>query len=616
MQLAEWAYPVSTGYPDVAQKIERHLRAMQRRYRARDQRWEEVRQIRRGEFDAFPDLSSDAFPKPIVQNFIDTTARDLAEMLAPLPSFNCASASMRTDAERKRADIRTKIATNYVTNSRMDAQMLYGCDYYWTYGLCPIYVEPDYEERMPRMVVEDPTGGYPEWDRWDRPRSYTKRLYLDAHVLANLYPEYEDMILRQAEESVGTESEWQMELIRYSTDAGTQLVLGGKHPFVLDTIKHKTKRMPWVFAKRPSLDVMDMRGQFDDVVWIQLARDAMSKLQFEAVEKAVQAPLVLPPDVQDLAVGPDAVLRSNQSEKIRRVGMEMTNMSFLESNTLLQDLQAGSRYPAARSGDVDASVITGRGTLAMMSGLDTQVRSAQTVLKNAYMDVIALCFEMDERVWPNVRKEIKGIADGTPYSLSYTPSKDIGDRSCDVVYGFAAGLDPNRSIVALLQLRAEKLFSRDFMRRQIPFDIDVGQEELKVNVEDTREALMQSIFASVQAIPAMVQMGMDPSDQVRKAAAVIKGLQKGKAIEDVVEEIYAPPPAPEPPQMGGAEGAEGGGMGGTGGGLDPSGLMQGVPPGQAGMAPGGRPDLNVMLAGLSSSGKPQMSSTVSRRRAV
>lgn len=289
MQLAEWANPVGTGYPDEAARVERHLRAMQRRHRARDQRWEEVRQIRRGEFDSFPDVVSEAFPRNITQNFIQTTARDLAEMLAPLPSFNCSGASMRTDAERKRADIRTKIATNYVSNSRMEVQMLYGADHYWSYGMSVWYVEPDYSERMPRSVVEDPSGGYPEWDRWDRLRSYTKRFFHDAHVLADLFPEYEGRILKQAEESVGSESEWQLELIRYSNSDGTILCLGGKHPLVLEKIRHKTKRMPYVIARRPGFEPMEVRGQFDDVVYIQLARDMMAKLQFEAVEKAVQA---------------------------------------------------------------------------------------------------------------------------------------------------------------------------------------------------------------------------------------------------------------------------------------------------------------------------------------
>lgn len=333
--------------------------------------------------------------------------------------------------------------------------------------------------------------------------------------------------------------------------------------------------------------------------------------------------------MQDLPIGPDAILRSQTPEKIRRVGMEMTNMSFLESNTLLEDLQAGSRYPAARTGSMDASVVTGRGALAMMSGLDQQLKAAQTVMRTAFMDMGAVCFEMDEKLWPNLKKDVKGVKDGTPFQISYTPSKDIaGDRSVDCTYGFAGGLDPNRAIVAMLQLRAEKAISRDSMMRQMPFQVDVVDETAKVNVEDTRDALMQSMFAMVQAIPAMAAQGMDPAESVLKAAAVVKGLQKGKAVEDVVTEVFAPKPKPASPMEegapgepgpagpGGPGGPAGAGVGGPGGGLQPSGLMEGVAAGQAGMAPGGRPDLNMLLAGLSGRGEAEMSARVSRRRAL
>ncbi|MFM7010602.1 MAG: hypothetical protein ACKO0Z_14945 [Betaproteobacteria bacterium] len=44
--------------------------------------------------------------------------------------------------------------------------------------------------------------------------------------------------------------------------------------------------------------------------------------------------------------------------------------------------------------------------------------------------------------------------------------------------------------------------------------------------------------------------------------------------------------------------------------------MQGVAPGQQGMAPGGRPDLQTMLAGIGASGKPNLSANVKRQTAI
>lgn len=597
------------------------------RHRERDQRWDDVRALRRGELDNnFPDLVSDAFPQPIVANVVDTTARDLAEMLAPLPSFSCTSVSMRSDAERKRADVRTKIVNNYTNSSRLDRQMLYGADQYFTYAMCIFSVEPDYDSKMPRVIIEDAVGAYPEWDRMDRLLTLTKRWWCEADILANLYPEHADAISTNARQVSGA-NETRVELIRFSDAKGTSLVLSGKYPRVLDYVPNRLSRLPFVIARRPWLDKHANKGQFDDVIWIQLARNILAQLQLEAVEKSVQAPLAVPADVQEVNYGPDAIMRSQTPEKIKRVGLEMTNMSFVEGNSLLDELRQGTRYPAARVGESDASVITGRGVQALLGGLESQIRAGQTVFREAFIDVLSMCLEMDETLWPNVEKRIKGDQDGMPYDIRYTPSKDIaGNNSVDAEYGFAAGMDPNRAVVMLLQLRAEGLFSRDYFQRQLPFPINISEENSKINVENTRDALLQSVYGYVQAIPALAQMGQDPAEAVSKVAAIVKGLMKGRPVEDVVAEAFAPPEAPEGPETiegevvgeggpaglpGGPGGAAGGGLGG---GLGASGLMSGVPQGQAGQAPGGRPDLSVMLAGLTGAGKPSMSSFVMKRR--
>lgn len=617
--------PVGMDWSSRAEKILRHTRAMQRRFAARDQRWDDVRAIRQGKLsDNFPDFVSEAWPEPIVANFIDTTARDLAEMLAPLPTFSCSSVSMRSDTERKRADVRTKIANHYMEFNSMSKQMLYGADHYWSFGMTIFHQELDYEARMPRVTIEDPTGAYPVFDRWGRAQTLTRRWWADAMVLAEAYPELADQIWFEARTVGGTDGTM-VELIRYSDAQDTTLVLGGKGARVLDVVTHRLNRLPFVVAKRPWVDINQVKGQFDDVVWIQLARDTLAKLQIEAVERSVQAPLALPPDVQELNYGPDAVLRSQTPEKIRRVGMEMTNMSFLEGNQLLEEMRTGTRYPAARVGEQDSSVITGRGVQALLGGLENQVRAANTIFRDAFMDVVAMCFELDEKVWPNSPKRIKGTAEGIPYDMEYTPSKDIAaNTTCDVKYGFAAGLDPTRAILLLLQLRGDELISRDTFQRNLPFAVNVNEENSKVQVENIRGALLQSFAGYVQAIPAMAQMGQDPADAVNKIAAIAKGLQKGRPIEDVAVEVFAPPPAPEPagpessePGVPGGPGAPGGPpAGGMAGGLGPSGLMQGVPAGQAGQAPGGRPDLQMLLGGITGNGKPSMGASVLRRRRV
>jgi hypothetical protein len=68
--------------------------ALRARYQNRDQRMSEVQAVRRGNIESIaPDLFNEAWKRPIVANMIDTAARDMAAMLAPLPAFNCSAAS-------------------------------------------------------------------------------------------------------------------------------------------------------------------------------------------------------------------------------------------------------------------------------------------------------------------------------------------------------------------------------------------------------------------------------------------------------------------------------------------------------------------------------------------
>ena len=602
------------------------LKKQRARHVSRDGRWDSMRSARSGDLhEIAPEMFSDEIRRPIVANFIDTVARDLAEMIAPLPSFQCSSATMASDTARKFADKRTKIVQNYIAESNLARQMYEGADHFNTYAVCVFYLEPDFDLKLPRVCIEDPTGGYADFDRWGKLRSYTKVFMHDAHGLANLFPEFYDVIMGSQKNMWGGTP--MCELIRYCDADQIALVLIGKeNQVMLSSAVNPLKEPPVRLVMRPWLHSMDYKGQFDDAIWISIARDMLARLNLDAVEKSVGAPLALPSDAQEFAIGPDAIIRTNSPEKVRKVGLELPQGAFAESQVLMDELRLGTRYPAARSGNMDASIVTGRGVQALMGGFDTQIKSAQLAFQDGLTDICRLMFKMDEIYWPNVKKSIRGTASGTPYELDYTPSKDIkSDHTVSVEYGFAAGMDPNRATVMLLQLRGDKLISRDYFQRQLPFDLNVAEEQGKVDVEELRESIKQGIYAYVQAIPALAQQGMDPSDPVMKAAMMVKGIQEGKTIEEVVMAVFvpaAPPPGSEagPPGMGGPDGSGGGpgggGPGGTGSGLTDTGLMKGVPPGQAGQAPGGRPDLSVMLAGLSAAGSPQMSAYTMRRRRI
>lgn len=586
----------------------------------RDQRMRDIKLVRTGHMGlVFPDLFPEdgPFTRPIVANMVDVAARDLAEVIAPLPSFNCSSSTMVSDKARMFAEKRTRIASNYVVYSQTQKQMYNAADWYVTYGFVPGIVELDWDQKMPRIKWLDPTGTYIIRDR----REHVQAIYqtIEYHV-DELMAKFPDLAAAIENYSMGGNRK--VEVVRYHDAKSDVLFLPGDMGMVLMETPNLTGECLAVEVRRPGL-TDEARGQFDDVIAVQVAKARFALLALEAAQKSVQAPIALPQDVQELSMGADAVLRSTTPEKIRRIPLDIPPAAFQEQGVLDNELRQGSRYPEVRGGNLDASIVTGRGVQALMSGFDTQVKTAHAMFADAFTRLIELCFTVEEKLWPSFRKTIRGNDNGTPYEVTYTPEKDIkGDYSVDVQYGLMAGLDPNRALVFGLQARGDRLISQDWLRRQLPFSLNASEEEQKLDIEDMRQALRQAVSGYAQAIPVLAQAGQDPGEILTRLAMIIEGRQKGRPIEEVIQEAFAPPEVPpgmvESPVEGaspvpGAPGEAPMSGGEDLSGINDAGMLRGVAPGQAGLPPGGRPDLNVLLAGLTQGGEANLQSSVSRR---
>jgi len=520
---------------------------IQTRYSARDQRMRDVLSVRQGDISkVYPSMFSEDYPKPLVANFVDVAARDLAEVMAPLPSFNCSATNMVSDTQRRAADMRTRIANYYVTSSDLQIQMYQGADWFNTYGMLPAMIEMDYETNNPRIRLLNPFGVYPEMDRFGRTVSLVQVVTTDAETLAAQYPEYASQIMPHNRWQQGSPS---VSLVRYHDKDQDLIFLPERQNLILANVPNPVGKCLANVAMRSSLDG-EARGQFDDILAVQLARARFAVLQIQAAEKSIQAPIAIPQDVQELALGPDAIMRSANPQGIRRVPLELPAGVFTESGVLERELRMGARYPETRSGNIDASVVTGRGVQALQAGFDTQVKAAQAQFARLFTEMVSLCFEVDEKIFGNVTKQIKGTDDGTPYTLKYVPSRDIkGEYGVDVRYGIMSGMDPNRAIIALLQMRSDKLVSRDYVRREIPMELNVTQEEQRVDIEEMRDSLRVAVAQYAQAIPMLASQGQDPSQVITRIADVIAGRQKGLQLETIIAKAFAPEPVAPAPVM-------------------------------------------------------------------
>ena len=578
-------------------QIAARIDSLRMRSADRDRRHQDVLAVRKGQISqVYPEFFPEGVDANVVANFIDIVAKDLSEVMAPLPAVNCSAANQVSDRARQFADKRTRIASNYFIHSDFQVQMYTGADWYITFGFVPFIIELDEEAGLPRIRIESPIGAYPEFDRYGRCIAFAKRYTLPLAELVAQFPEFEGQLL--GERGYKQDLHAQVEIVRYYDKDQSLIYMPERHNLVLSSAPNPIGKMMVVVAKRPSVDG-EMRGQFDDVLGIQLLRNRFALLAMEAAEKSVQAPIVVPSDVQELQLGGDAIIRTNSPAGVRRVDLNIPPGAFTEQSILQAELRTGTRYPEGRTGNIDASIITGQGVQALMGGFDTQVKSAQAIFASSLKEVLSLCFMIDEMFF-NYQKTIRGVDAGSPFSLDYLPSKDIKkDYSADVRYGMLAGLNPAQGLIFMLQALGGKLISRDMAMRELPFGINVTMEQEKIEVEEMRNTLVGALQATAQAIPQMITQGQDPTGLVKQIADVIKARQKGVSIEDAINEVFTPeqPPAgaPQVEQMSPAPAAP------VGGALPPQGGA-------------GRPDIQTLLASLTSGGKASASARTSVRR--
>jgi hypothetical protein len=596
------------------QQVVMRVQSLRGRNAERDQRNQDVLAVRQGKIsEVYPNFFPDGVDTNVVANFIDIVARDLSEVMAPLPAINCSAANSVNDRARNFADKRTRIASNYFQHSDLSVNMYQGADWYVTYGFIPFVIELDEDSKLPRIRIENPIGAYPEFDRYGRCVAFVKSYKMSVAELIAQFPEYETQLLDGNKYSSSINSE--LEVVRYYDKDQSIIYVPTRDNLLLSRAKNPLGKMMVVVARKPSIDD-ELRGQFDDVLGIQLLRNRFALLAMEAAEKSVQAPIVLPQDVQEFELGGDAVIRTNNPAGVRRVELSISPAALNESTLLNQELRVGARYPESRTGNVNASIVTGQGVQALMGAFDTQVKSAQAIFASALRDVINICFEVDEKLFP-AEKTIRGVDSGSPYEVTYLPAKDIkGDYSADVRYGMLAGLNPAQGLIFMLQALGGGLISKDMAMRELPFTVNVTQELEKIETEKMRDSLLNSVSALTQAIPTMAAQGQDVSDIVLKIAEVIKARQKGQALEDAIGEAFKPKqqvpptgttasmveqpsPAPSTGPVGGAPSPEGA--------VPPEGAPQEAAPQQ-------RPDIQSLLSGISSAGTPTASVRTSMRR--
>ncbi|PZF84169.1 hypothetical protein [Jiangella anatolica] len=567
---------------------------------ARDVRHAQVSAVRRGDVhEVMPGLFPDNLPKQVTANMVNIASRQLGEQLGGLPDFSCKSGRHKSDRAKTAAEKRTQIVNGFVELSRLQTQMHGGGDRYLSFGALPVVVEPDFEMMSPVFRVDSPVGAYWHTDLYGRVVHYYKCWYDTAGSLAAKFPQHADEILGRTAYSNG-ESSQTLEVVLCKDKYADTLFLPSKN-LVLATAANPMKKTPVFIAEMPKWDD-EVRGQFDEMIWVQLFRARLSALILEGAWEAVNAPVAVPTDVNHLPTGPRSIIHTNNPEGIRRIGIDLPPAAFAESANLANEERLAARFPEAMTGNLNASVITGQGIGALLSTVDTQIQVAQSLFAQTLQDAASFALEMDEKLFGQVEKSAKGRAQGAQYSIRYTPEKDIkGDYEVECTYGFASGMDANRGLIFMLQAQGAGLLSRETIMDQLAsqFGINSSEEMARMDIESLQAALLSGVQGLGATFPQLAQMGQDPRQALRQVATVADQRLKGVPIHEAIIKAFEPTPEEQAAAEQQAQ--------------DPlAALMGGGPAGAPAPAGGGPQDLQMMLANLSSSGEANMQNSISR----
>jgi len=261
-----------------------NIKSAKTRFAARQRKIDQVLAIREGRWnDVAPGLFPEDIPEPMIANFIDVAAKASAEAIAPLPTITCSNPSMATDASRKAADKRTKIAQHYVQHSKLGDWQAMAGDHVDSYGSTAYSVHPDFDAKTSCIYVESAIGALYQLDRKGNTSWYARcfRRYIDE--LMYEFPEYAEVFHNMKSNGIST-----VEMIQYfGPESDMLLVSDGS--IILKEIPNLLGRCRVRVVEAPKTHELP-RGTYDDVVWVQMARAKFGALTMRIAQDVARGP--------------------------------------------------------------------------------------------------------------------------------------------------------------------------------------------------------------------------------------------------------------------------------------------------------------------------------------
>jgi hypothetical protein len=509
-----------------------------------------------------PDMEDSAMPS--VPNLLAAGVDQMAgRITSVVPSVNFASMKPGVRASDRRAQTASRTVTGWWQEDRLSMKMKQRGRHQIAYGMSPVVVRWNNEDKRPAWQVRHPLETYPSTDvipghlspndcifayrrsvGWLRSKGYGQALVAltgdydlpnDASILLIEYVDAEETHLIAAgyktpdPYSMGSEIEM----------VGTQL-----RGVTLERYANMTNgKSPVVIPMRITLDTAG--GQFDNMIGMYYQQAKLMALETIAVEKGIFPDTYLvsrPGEVGRFLDGPHdgrtGMVNIIAGGDIREVQSQPGYLTNPTIDRLERNQRVTAGIPAEFGGESSSGIRTGRRGDAVLSAvIDYPVAEAQETFGYSLEEENEVAIALSKSWAGNVKRTIYVGTGNAARPVSYVPNETF-ETSEHVVSYPASGADINSLIIGIGQRVGLGIMSKETAATLDPYIDNPEMEHDAIIAEGLEQALMSGIQqqASSGQMPPLTLakvMRLVRDDKMELAEAL------NKVTEDALKEQEA-----------------------------------------------------------------------------
>jgi len=409
-------------------------------------------------------------------NLVYSQLERFAQKLGQAPDVKVDPPSNRdSDRASDRADKRSRIVSAYDEQDRLEIQLPIMARWVpgYAFGVWVIREQKVNGHPYPSLQLRDPFSAYPGWWGPDqRPNELAILRHVPPEDLAAAYPAKADAISRRIQgasgapaaysvmgsyESGGTNADGWV-VAEYHDITGTYVFtldedFGNSTDPILDFTPNLLSHPRFVIPRRAVFD--ELNSSFHHVLGLMSLQARLNILAAVAMEDGINTETNIIGELRGVKYqfGRHAVNEFEPGSTVSKPVSNLPYQAFTLIDRVERQFRLTSGYPVTDDAESPNSFVTGKGLEELASASSRMVQEYQAIFRRALQDADALRLEWDEKYYPGRTKPLVGSYQGSPFSESYVPSRDIdGDYRTRRVYGMMAGWDDATKIVGGLQL--------------------------------------------------------------------------------------------------------------------------------------------------------------------